>query len=462
MKTLKSYIDSVVDKVLNESLDEMAEDIINRIKSESDEDDYNKGGKCNECGGMMREGECSECGYTMESMYEDDYNKGGKCNECGGMMREGECSECGYTMESIYELEVDDEYFDYDEDDKWNAPSPDDDDEYFDEYFDELYIPDDMPSYKTKYRYSDEDKGGLDEEKKLSKGQKYIAKQAKPTNKIDANDFKKLRMKKRETKEGKKFPDLSGDGKVTRKDILMGRGVKLNGKKKTNESIRLREEEMIDLIEKIVNEEKNNIKKQSSHPGTSTFARNFKKSGEENKDYIKSVTKKIKEYLKNGSKGDFDFEPKIFPKGNGELAKMDKKTYKPTPEVEEYIENFSSAGLENLVFDEIHPNEAKMDEYMEGSSKAGNNPKWANAVETDVNERRNKVRKRNLLGILKKKESYNRQVQPVSYYKKNSEEEKDVARIFQALESKEDKKERLLKEDIEKMNNLLAYNKKTQ
>ena len=24
---------------------------------------------------------------------------------------------------------------------------------------------------------------------------------------------------------GKKFPDLSGDGKVTKKDILMGRGV---------------------------------------------------------------------------------------------------------------------------------------------------------------------------------------------------------------------------------------------
>ena len=385
MRTLKNYIDSVVNKVLTESLEEKADELVSKIKSEVEES-------------SMEEGET--------------------CEQCGGSMNEGECSECGYKMESIYELEVDDENSDMIE--------------------------------------------AVYEEKKLSKGQKYIAKQAKPTNKIDANDFKKLRMKKRETKEGKKFPDLSGDGKVTRKDILMGRGVKLNGKKKTNESVRLSEEEMIDLIEKIVNEEKNNIKKQSSHPGTSTTARNFKKSGEENEDYIKSVTKKMKEYLKNGSKGDFDFEPKIFPKGNGELAKMDKKTYKPTPEVEEYIENFSSAGIENLVFDEIHPNEAKMDEYIEGSSKAGNNPKWANAVETDVNERRNKVRKRNLLGILKKKESYNRQVQPVSYYKKNSEEEKDVARIFQALESKEDKKERLLKEDIEKMNNLLAYNKKTQ
>ena len=34
----------------------------------------------------------------------------------------------------------------------------------------------------------------------------------------------------------KKFPDLSGDGKVTKKDILMGRGVikKKSNKKKKN------------------------------------------------------------------------------------------------------------------------------------------------------------------------------------------------------------------------------------
>jgi hypothetical protein len=35
-------------------------------------------------------------------------------------------------------------------------------------------------------------------------------------------------------KKKKSFPDMSGDGKVTKKDILMGRGVikKKNGKKK--------------------------------------------------------------------------------------------------------------------------------------------------------------------------------------------------------------------------------------
>ena len=39
----------------------------------------------------------------------------------------------------------------------------------------------------------------------LSKGQKYIAKQASPKNKIDANDFKALRNKKKEVSE-----DLGG------------------------------------------------------------------------------------------------------------------------------------------------------------------------------------------------------------------------------------------------------------
>jgi len=46
-------------------------------------------------------------------------------------------------------------------------------------------------------------------------------------------------MKKKMTKKKKSFPDVSGDGKVTKKDILMGRGVvkkqrggEINGLKK--------------------------------------------------------------------------------------------------------------------------------------------------------------------------------------------------------------------------------------
>ena len=418
MKTLKNYIDSVVNKVLRESLEEKADEIINKLKSDvTEEDDMD--------------------GFEELEFNEEDMEEGETCEQCGGMMSEGECSECGYKMEGIYEA-------DFDPMEKLERVCNEESDQF------------DEEACKSHKKYA---KSEMTE--RLYGNQGEIDKNK--NKRIDPEDFKLLRKSKKhqtdeEMEEGNAFIGALEKARESGEDEF-----KFGGKKyPVKESVRLTEEEMIDLIERIVNEEKDNIKKQSSHPGTSTTKRNIEKSKKENDDYIKSVTKKMKEYLKDGSKGDFDFEPKMFPKGNGELAKMDKKTYKPTSEVEEYIENFSSAGLENLVFDEIHPNEEKMDEYMEGSSKAGNNPKWANAVETDVNKRRNKVRKRNLLGVLKKKESYDRQPQPVYDSNKDSEEEKDVARIFQALESTDDKKEKLIKEEIDKMNRILGYNKKTQ
>ena len=61
-------------------------------------------------------------------------------------------------------------------------------------------------------------------------------------NKIDSEDFKMLRGEKKDddSMDEKSFPDLSGDGKVTMKDVLMGRGVikgKKKKKKKKNEAI---------------------------------------------------------------------------------------------------------------------------------------------------------------------------------------------------------------------------------
>jgi hypothetical protein len=52
-------------------------------------------------------------------------------------------------------------------------------------------------------------------------------------NKIDSEDFKMLRGERQDddSMDEKSFPDLSGDGKVTMKDVLMGRGV-IKGKKK--------------------------------------------------------------------------------------------------------------------------------------------------------------------------------------------------------------------------------------
>ena len=60
----------------------------------------------------------------------------------------------------------------------------------------------------------------------------------------------------------------------------------------------------------------------------------------------------------------------------------------------EFIKDYMSPGMENLDYDEVHPNEDWVTDNIEGSSRTGNNPKWANAVETPVNKNRNKIRKR--------------------------------------------------------------------
>jgi hypothetical protein len=360
---------------------------------------------CSECGGKMMEGECMECGYMNENIMENQM-----CSECGGQMMEGECMECGYMNEA------------------------------------EFY-----------------------ESKKLSKGQEFIAKQAKPKNKIGSNDFAKLRSKKSETKEGKKFPDLSGDGKVTKKDVLIGRGViNKKGKKTKNESVIYHltldestnekfffsENDIINIIENIVLEEK---KKKTNKKSKNVTKDSQSKSKKQNDDYIDDVVKKMKGYLTQASKGEYEMNPKHFPKGNGELAKMSKKAYIPSSAVEEYIENFTAAGLENLDFnDGIKPNEKWMDDLLVGSSRTGNNPKWGNAVETEVGDRRNKIRKDNLLAKVKKK-AYNKAPQPVN--DEAGENTDKASKILMKLESTENKK---VLNEINQMKGLIGYNKKTQ
>lgn len=308
------------------------------------------------------------------------------CSECGGKMMEGECMECGSKM-----------------------------------------MEDDCSECGT----TEEE---FKESKKLSKGQEYIAKQAKPTNKIDAKDFAKLRAKKSE----KNLKET-----LTYKIVL---------DESTNETFYFKENEVIDIIENIVNEEKskktkvNNVTKDSQS-----------KSKKENDDYINSVVKKMKDYLKGGSKGEYETEPKHFPKGNGELEKMDKMAYVPSDAVEEYIENFTAAGLENLDYDEIHPNEKWVEDNLVGSSRTGNNPEWANAVETEVGEKRNNIRKDNMLAKIKRK-AYNKSPQPVLSDKSGSETDK-ASKLMMKLESTDDK---IVLEEIQKMKNLIDYGKKTQ
>ena len=164
----------------------------------------------------------------------------------------------------------------------------------------------------------------------------------------------------------------------------------------------------------------------------------------------------MKNYLKDASKGEYEMNPKHFPKGNGELGEMGKKAYKASNAVEEYVENFTAAALENIDYDDIKPNEKWVEDNLVGSSRTGNNPEWANAVETEVGERRNKIRKDNLLGQIKKK-AYNKAPQPVN--DEAGENADKASKILMKLESVEDKK---VITEIETMKNLIGYTQKTQ
>jgi len=216
------------------------------------------------------------------------------------------------------------------------------------------------------------------------------------------------------------------------------------------ESIQLTEDELVELIEKIVKEQ-TEVKETNA---------SLKKSKTENDDYIQSVTKKMKEYLKDGSKGKYDMNPEQFPKGNGELAKMAKKAYTPSGAVEEYIENFAySPGMENLQYDEIKPNDEWLEKTIEGSSMTGNG-KGGNAIDTGLGKKINTKRKKNLYGV-EKNRSYNRVPQPVD----NAGEVKGADKLnnmFKELGESDEKKTKLINEDMDKIKHLLGYKKKTQ
>jgi hypothetical protein len=395
-------------------------------------------------------------------------NEGETC-ECGGMMYEGECMECGNMYEGdIQELGgMEDGHPKFGRM-KFKSPMSIDDIEKLlrgDDEEDHDYMKHDRHKHDRHNEYESdfveldlgEDEcvecGPMYESKKLSKGQKHIAKQAKPYDEIDANDFKKLRAKKSETKESAKpdFLDLDDDGD---KEESMKSAAK-SSKKVTKESkVYFTESEMIDIIENIVNEEK---KKDKAPSAQNVLKSSLGRSKKENDDYIKSVTKKMKEYLKDASKGEYEMNPKDFPRGNGEIEEMEKMAYIPSDAVETYTKNLTAAALENIDYDGIHADEEWATDNIEGSSRTGNNPDWANAVETGVNKERNKIRKDNMLAKIKR-QAYNKAPQPIVNDRSGNKTD-SVDKLMVKLESVEDKK---VISEMEKMKNLIGYNQKTQ
>jgi hypothetical protein len=331
------------------------------------------------------------------------------CSECGNTMKEGECMECGYMEESELEEKL-----------------------------------------HGKQHKIDKNKNG----------------------RIDSEDFKLLRNKKTEVKEKlygrQRVIDKNKNNKIDAEDFKLLRkesvySIELDGKR-----MLFNEGEVINIIENIILEEKKKDKKTTKLPNVTKDS--LAKSKKENDDYVSDVVKKMKDYLKDASKGSFEMEPKHFPKGNGELAKMSKHAYIPSETTEEYIENFTAASLDNIEYDDIHPNEKWVEMNYVGNSLTGNNPEWANAVETPVNKKRNELRKNNYLRRVQKM-SYQKDDQPVTTDRTGQDGGEDEHRIFGMLKkaTKKSKKstnesvgEQKVISDLNNMKKLMGYNSKTQ
>lgn len=394
---MEKEIKKIVDRILSEEIKKTSNRIKNRINENS--------GMCSECGGAMYEGECMECG----SMYEGDIQELGGMDD--GHPRFGKKN---FSKMSKREL-----------DRMMNMGDDDMDLEKF-EPLDDVDM--DLEKFKPRRdRDMEIDFEEIDEEEEVEEGNEFSGELAKARE----------AGKKTFTVDGKTYPVKETYYTVE------GQGNNL-----------FTENEMIDIIEKIINEEK---LKDAKVATSNVLKSSLNKSGKEEGDYIEMVTKKMKEYLKNGSKGKYEMNPKHFPKGNGELEEMEKMAYIPSDAVKDFTKNLTAAALENIDYDGINPDDEWVTDNIEGASRTGNNPEWANAVETDVNKDRNKIRKDNMLAKVKR-QAYNKAPQPVISDKSGNKVDK-ADQIMMKLESVEDKK---VLSEITKMKDLIGYKQKTQ
>ena len=283
-----------------------------------------------------------------------------------------------------------------------------------------------------------------------------------------------------------------GDKKLSASDSKLLKQVNmaltLGGLKESKNTLSLTEDELIDMIENIVKEqivddaaEKNNFSVVKPQGLKKTEKAQFS-SKKENDDYAKEVVKKMKDYMKDMymGGGSYDENPDDFPQSNYQMDKDAKvMKYNPSDAVEEYIEAFAYPGMTNLVYDEIKPDDEMIEKQIKGDSKNGNaiTGKDGKAL-GNVSKRSEKTGDRfkknfddNLYGAEQMNVSYKRQTQPVDVAGEKKEggnlsskktSTQKAQKIMNQLESVESKTTKIIKEDLEKMRNLISYDRKTQ
>jgi hypothetical protein len=505
-------------RLLRESMESKAEEVLEKINrmgtNKPDEFDYvQEGGMCNECGlGEMVEGMCNECGYGKMSMEEEkEMSKGQKYI---AKQAEPEDEIDGEDFKKLRQKrkskmnELEDPDF-FKDADKFGAKiyGNKGKSHYNDE---DMEMNDDLsPSYGSDGDfmgmskpmgdmevYEDED---IDEnvmyelettreidEWEMEEGNEFTGALTKAKERGDDDfmvDGKKYKVREGMEKKGtessfRKWCDrydlTNEEGEVTKSCIdkamksndtkvikmatsaaniggFLGSNKGIKKKKTVKESALFTEREIISIIEKIVNEEKDNIKKET-HKGLDTYNKMHKESGNENDDYIKSLTKKMNEFQGKGSKIKYEMNPEEFPMGNGD---MDKKAFELSDEGEDF--NYEIGGLQIPVPDGVDFNEEWIEDNYLGSSRTGNAP-GGNALKSKSNKRHHEFAERKTLNKLKN-QSYKRVSSPVFNEKPGTEKGKGMTI---KLESIGEKKTEKINEEFNKIKNLISYDRKTQ
>ena len=434
---------------------------------------------CESCGGMVNEGEtCEECG----SMYKGDIRELGGMDD--GHPRFGEKNFNQMTIAQVERLLRGDD--DDDENDYGNLSM------HNPYYGDDANMDDDDMGYDD-----DDDESGFEEIGEdiyeIELGEKLYGNQSRidrnKNNRIDSEDFKMLRkqqdeeqlyeinFEKEENTEGNAFTGALSNAKKHHKDEF-----KVGGKKfKVKESILYTESDLLDLIENLVIEEKNTFKK-SEPKGYKEYERVHNADKKENDNYLKSVAKKMTDYLKGSSDSGSKYEmkeTKKFPTENGGMKKGIRKKYTPSDAVDDYVDAFSYPGQTNLRFNDIKPIKKNIEKYLKGDRTTGNaqvdddGNALGNVVPSDVGEKFFKNFEENLYGHEQADASYKRYSQPVDFAGEDIEKgslkskrgkgKKTAQTVLDNIdESVEPKKIVKLNEEFGRMQELMGYSRKTQ
>lgn len=485
MKNSKQYIDLLVNKLLKETLEDKANKVMEKLNFKPGKSfDYVQEGKmCESCGSEMTEGNCMECGYksgeVMEKLHGKqrniDKNRNGRIDAedfkmLRGKKNNGEMKETKYVTSPRFKFDREeipmsrqdmeigmDNMPGFNKEDNYDYKNLNKFTKIDNQDFQTLRGKNTEMSEEDEYSKMCESCGGEMREGESCEScggnmtgevmEKLYGRQSKldknKNGRLDSEDFKMIRRKKSEMSE------MSG-----KDEVCEGCGSEMGKVQETvyrlvdgNNTELFTENEIIDIIENIVKEEKkkeDNITKGASHRGYSEYEKAHKGSGKENKQYLDSVAKKLTEYLKDGSKGKYDTNPKQFPRGNGELAKMDKKAYEIDEEGTDF--NYEVAGLNIPDYDGKGPKKEFIEKQIKGSSTNGNDQSYGNAVNTGVNDKFAKYFENDQLAKWKD-ESYGRVPSPV--YDEITEKGKTKGKTK-------------LKEEFDRMKGLIGYDRKTQ